>query len=108
MLCICISVHVSFLVCTCMSAHVCAQCLFMCVCTCAFFCVHMGVHVCVFMCNSGSLAQLRSLHCLFSYTCLTFFAAELGGGGLGGGWAVGEGLFMPVVHPGYTFLWLCL
>lgn len=59
-------------------------------------------------CGYMGISQLCLQYGVFSYTCLAFFAAELGGSGLGGGWAVGEGLFMPVVHPGYTFLWLCL
>ena len=89
--------HMFINVCACVYTRVC-----MLVCTRARVCVHVCVRVC--FCAPGP--DLSAL--LFSYTCLAYFAAELGGSGLGGGRVVGEGLFMPVVHPGYTFLWFCL
>ena len=74
------------------------------VCACVY--TRVCAHVCarVRVCAPGP--DLSAL--VFSCTCLAYLAAELGGSGLGGGRAVGEGLLMPVVHPGYTFLWFCL
>ena len=77
------------------------------VCQCVCLCVHKRVcaHVCarVRVCAPGP--DLSAL--VFSYTCLAYLAAELGAA-VWGGRAVGEGLLVPVVHPDYTFLWLCL
>lgn len=107
--CTCVYVYTCACVCTfvCTCVHV-LVCVHTCLCMCVHVCADMLVHVRVYVCVSVPLTQLCSHYSLFSCTCLAFFAAELGGSGLGGGWAVGEGLFMPVIQPGYTFLWLCL
>ena len=95
-------VHVWGHGCECTRARVCRR-----ACLCAHVLAGARAGLCARVCVRGHPQRcLQSYLC--SYTCLAFFAAELGGSGLGGGWAVGEGLFMPVVHPGYTFLWLCL
>lgn len=105
-LCVCFYVHVSVCifvcvrVCECMCIRVFARA---CMGVCAWVCVgmpaclyvgfhgHIWVHMCFLMC---ARVYVRVHFCapgpalfalLFSYTCLAYFAAELGGSGLGGG-----------------------